>query len=268
MAGVYYQTRDAIPAALLATVPRVLQTSAIRTVAQMIVDRFREVWPVDTAFSIAQWDASDDGETVYNDASYAEWVHEDPKHGGPPGLAERTWRGILAGDLSGPIRQAIEAVATPPSRPRTALEIFRERQAARGPGLRDLLEQRTGTQALTRSARSPAGLGLSPVEDALGVLQSPAAPQLRALPGQLMTSPSVALAGAQATVSVAVGIQSLPVVAPMVLRTQVLAIIGSLYPFAPSGVIQDVQRGDLRSAARRLAQLGRADVARRIIEVA
>lgn len=271
MGGVYYETRDAIPRQLLDRVPPVLRSSAIRSVAQIILDRFRDVWPVDTAFSLAQWNASDDGETVYNDASYAEWVWEDPKHGGPPGIAERTWRGILAGDLDSQIREIVQAVASPPERPSTALERFKARRAARGPGLRDLMEQRAGVQTLTRGASSPGGVNMRAVEDALGMVQSPAQSQAvggqaRAVAGRLMTSPSVSLAGAQATsVSVAVGIQSLPVVAPMVLRTRVIGIIGTLYPFAPDAVIRDVQRGDLRSAARRLAQLGRADVARRII---
>jgi len=71
--------------------------AALRDVGENVVATMRRDWPVGVprpghTHSAERWDVTAQGDevTIRNDADYASYVHHDPQHGGPVGLADRT----------------------------------------------------------------------------------------------------------------------------------------------------------------------------------
>ena len=252
MAGVYYQTRDAIPSGLLDDIPGIYQQAAMSAIALVILDRFRETWPVDTAFSLSQWEASQDGETIFNDAEYAEWVHESAKYGGPPGIAERTWREIKGGSLDSKIRKAVESLLAPAQG--TAADRLRARLRARGPSLAD----RVGRVPQPSFAPAPTVAPIAPTPTP--VVFNPAN-------GARIIAPLSPIVSGSAAVA-ALPLASVPLIVPVAARSALVALVQRLAAGAPLAVIQSIQRGDVRTAARTLQAIGRTEAARRLLQEA
>lgn len=76
--------------------------AAMRDITFSIKDQLEADWPVDTGRSLAGFATKHERSgdeiswSIVNDVDYAPFVHDDPRHGGPPGLATRLIRDIIA----------------------------------------------------------------------------------------------------------------------------------------------------------------------------